>query len=325
MNVIIEKPLLWFKDQRENGRHEFMYNNLKKVLDEAGLRVIENNYDIRDDYGERIAPQNGFYLSYHSIGFKKSVWRIKETPIPYFYSIDKRGHSGWSELSSTSPEYAKHVSGAKKFPERLGRDIRVTIKNWLIANNLSKYTQADEIHPLPDNFIFYPLQTNHDPVRVHDNFTQIKAILMISLYSFINKKHVIVKIHPYYGGMKIKFVIKIMERFNKFFHTSNMSLTKLLPACSRVFVANSGAGFEALIYGKPVYSFSASEYDMAIVRIKNIWEINKIFKTSLTFKTDVNPDSYLGYFFNEMAFDSRNEIDIKKKINKIIKVEQNNQ
>lgn len=322
MDVIIEKPLLWFKDQRENGRHEFMYNNLKKVLDESGLRIIESNYEERDDYSERIAPTNGFYLSYHSIGFKKNVWRIKETPIPYFYSIDKRGHSGWSELSSNSPEYAKHVEDARKFPESIGRDIRVKIKNWLIDNHLSKYTQSDEIHTLPDNFIFYPLQTNHDPVRVHDNFSQIKAIFMLSLYAFINKNHVVTKIHPYYTGIKIKFLIKVMEKFNKFFHTSNMSLTKLLPACSAVFVANSGAGFEALIYGKPVYSFSASEYDMAVIKIKKTNEIRKIFNKTHIFKTNVNPDSYIGYFFTKMAFDSRNETDIRNKINKIVDVVQ---
>lgn len=320
MKVVIEKPLPWFNDPREDGRHEFMFHNLKKALLELELDIQEIDYKSRDDFADRVPPENGFYLSYHSVGYKKNVWRIKETPIPHFYSIDKFGHSGWSEISSTSSEYYKHLIKAQKFSPVKGEKIRNSIKDWLITNNLSKYRQSDIVSKLPDRFVFYPLQTNHDPVRVHDRFSQLSALLMAARSAKLHRQHIVVKLHPYCRNKKIRIITTFLKATNKYFHTTTMSLTKILPKCSSVFVANSGAGFEGLIYGKPVFSFSASEYDMAAHRIYYPHQIDYIFTNHHSHHSDVCADSFIDYFINTMCFDSRSIEEIKERIRVIVNI-----
>lgn len=316
MNIILEKPLPWLKSKRDGDRHRLMYENIKYVLHE--FKTIETPIKYGEDMKERTPPLNGCYLSYHSIGNCPYVWRIKETPIPFFYSIDKYGYSGWSELSNSSDKYQLHLDKAKSVNIKDANDFCKKIYSWLVLGNFSKYKQTDIKFKLPNNYIFFPLQTLNDPVRQHDRLNFLKVLIHTSNLSKKYKKKLVVKPHPYCRSIKIRFLLKYLRITNPYLLITTASVTQLLDNSDVVITGNSGVGLEALFYSKKVYSFSNSEYDLACNLINDYSDIENVFTGS--YKSDVDPKAFLFYYFAEHCFDARNIQNISLVLKKIISV-----
>jgi hypothetical protein len=317
MIVTVEKPITWLRSKRDGDRHRLMYKNLLSALLDMNLEVHEIPIEHGHDFANRSAPSNGFSLSYHSVGYSRYVWRIKETSIPFFYSIDRRGHSGWSELSGKSQEYTDHLTKVKSVDDEVARLETRKIRNWLESNNLSKYEQKDVDYELPEDFVFFPLQTLNDPVRIHDRLDPVDVLVAAAGYAKKSQRHLVVKRHPYCQSIRVALLLNWICLTNPFVRSTNMSVAKLLPSCRCVLVGNSGVGLEALIYGKNVHTFSASEYEMVTHKIETLEDIGNVFENT---NDDSSPeiDRFVWYFLHSVCFDARDKTSIKSRIELII-------
>jgi hypothetical protein len=318
MKAYIEKPVSWLYSKSDGQRHKLMYKNLIRAIDELGIDYTEQNTYRHFDFQERTQKPDGFCLSYHSVGNTPYVWRIKETSIPFFYSVDRFGYSGWSELSTNSK---KHEGLIQSIDIQTAKDFCEAITTWLTSENLSKYSQSLNEFSFTDAYILYPMQVLSDKVSIHHNHHPLKILLWAAKAAKKKKQYLIVKRHPFCKNPIVGLFLFWFSISNKYFISSKASITKLLSNCKSVIVGNSGTGLEALIYGKSVHSFSSSEYRSATSFINSPNDILSIFEIE-----DNNPKSLeLGYKFSyyyltNQCFDCRDTASIKRKLEEIISI-----
>jgi hypothetical protein len=314
--VLLEVPTEWLVSKRDGERNCLMFDNLKKSLVRQELDICHEPIPFGQSFREIKAPDGGFTLSYHSVGNSPNVWRIKETPIQYFYSFDRFGFSGWSDLA-LRPNYHRELI----------EDINLTkaflftdnLREELIKSNSSKYKQSNIPFESNEPFIFYPLQMRNDVVAKLNRFD---PLIVLHKAAFLAKKfrtRLIVKRHPYCRNPWVSWALWKAKLNNPFVSITSASIHKILPNASKVLVANSGVGLEALIHGKQVFSFARSEYELATHRIDSLDELERVF-LSLQFIDNSWMDRFIYYFLNECCFDARNTDCIDVKLNMVIKI-----
>jgi len=313
MNVVIEKPITWLESDRDGSRNRLMYANLTLALRSIGANVHETETYYGNDFLERTAPIDGILISYHSVGNAPNIWRLKETPIPFFYNLDKLGYSGWSELAV---EKEKHEHIVASLDPRESEIYCKTLSEWLIQENLSKYSQSTSLSPLSQGFTLYPMQVRNDAVAIHNRLDPLDVLRTAAHICRKRKQTLLVKRHPYCTSPKVALHLKLTAAFNKYVQLTSASITSLLPACDRVIAGNSGVGLEALVYGKPVHSFARSEYEMATYQIHTHRDIEEALSGEPP--PQPNGQKFAYYFLSERSFDARNVDDIIKKLKTLV-------
>ena len=311
LNVAIEIPKPWLESPADGDRNQVMFSALCHVANENHYSCQWNEIAFRSEFLRRSAPDNGFRLSYHSVGDIRHVWRIKETAIPYLYTFDRLGFSGWAETSQFPERFINCIS---KVPNDQADAFCRDTRDWLIANNLSKYEQNDfKENTLPEDFIFFPLQLRNDIVSQFCFLDPIKVLIETSKISRERKQFLIIKRHPFCNNRLISTALKIVKINNPYIIISNASVNQLLQGCSSVIVANSGVGLEALIHGKPVYSFAKSEYEQGTTQFKNISDLRPLLDNHENTKSGW-ANKFIYFFLKRMCFDARNHDTIRKSI-----------
>lgn len=290
-----------------------MYATLTAALQQLGVTVQEIDVYYGNDFAPRTAPPGNVLLSYHSVGDSKNVWRIKETSIPYFYNIDRLGYSGWSELA-IKPEL--HIENIDKLDPIKSAEFQKKISDWLLAEKLSKYIQGGSPSPLESNFIFFPLQIRSDAVAVHNRIDPLKVLRAAAIAAWRQRKPLVVKRHPYCTSKRVELNL-LAHRLNPYVWMTDASVTAILPACDAVLVGNSGVGLEAIVHGKPVYSFAKSEYAMASFQIEKKTDLKKIFCKSHHPSHPIS-SRFVAYFLQERCFDARSIRDTFIKISHLL-------
>lgn len=313
MKIVLEKPITWLKSDRDGERNKLMYTNLSLALKSIGSDVTEMDTFYGSDFSERHAPPGGALISYHSVGGRPNVWRLKETSIPFYYNLDKLGYSGWSELSVNKKIHeGAIVNRNQNHAESFCR----AVSSWLIEENLSKYVQGSRYINEIEPFVLFPMQVRDDIVAVHNRLDPLRVLRVAAAMCKKHKRLLLVKRHPYCKNWKTASLLGLLDASNKYVRITDASITSLLPVCQAVLVGNSGVGLEAIIYGKPVYSFAKSEYDFASYQIESEEDIESVYFSSS--KPHPNGFKFGHYFLSERCFDARDIIDIKNKIQNLI-------
>lgn len=314
MKAVVEKPITWLYSKRDGHRNRLMYSNLIEAFRQLNIEFREEPIRYGSDFAARDAPENGFRLSYHSVGDTKYVWRLKETPIPYFYSIDRYGYSGWSELNVNA---ALHIPGIlSENPDAASIYCR-DLSEWLVRENLSKYTQSQINFDLNFPFIFFPMQVQSDTVAKLNRIAPTDVLLAAARMARATKKYLVVKRHPYCRNMRIYFLLKWLNRINPYVIQTDASIAKILPKCEALIVGNSGVGLEALLHDKRVFCFGESEYKVAAVQLKVIEDLSLVFHEN-TDSTVVTPYQFMAYYLRNKCFDARNIEDIRLRLSEIL-------
>lgn len=309
MKVVLERPVTWLESERDGDRNRLMYDTLLEALESIGSEVSEVDVHYGNDFMSRAAPNNGVLISYHSIGNSPNVWRLKEASIPFFYNLDRLGYSGWSELSVDRHKHEKIIAS---LDEMAAKNYCSNVAEWLVRENLSKYKQGNDSTVLPHDFIFFPMQVRSDRVATHNRLDPLDVLHEASKMSKDLKRPLLVKRHPYCDSKKTLAHLLYDSARNKYLRMTKASVTTLLRSCGAVVTGNSGVGLEAIFYGKPVYSFAKSEYDLVSFPIINKSDIRKIFKDN----GSPHPNGYRfgHYYLNRRCFDCRDVDDIRRKL-----------
>lgn len=312
--VKVEVPIGWMKSRRDGERNRLMFESLKKGLERFNFDVSFEEIPFNISFRSRTAPEGGFTLSYHSVGNVTHVWRIKETPVQHYYSFERFGFSGWSELSMAQDYHCQYI---KRVDSKLAETFTQQLRTQLISSNQSKYKQKDTPFTLEEPFVFYSLQKPGDIVA---SLYRLNAFDVLQQAAFLAKKKrikLVVKRHPYCLDPRVSWALFKATFNNPYVMITSASIHKILPLCRSVLVANSGVGFEALIHGKQVYSFGHSEYELVTNSLNSISDVEQIFST----QTVISPDlinRFIYYFLRQCCFNVKDANDIDKKLQKSI-------
>jgi len=314
--VKVEVPIGWMRSRRDGERNRLMFESLKKRLKNFNLNLSFEKIPFDISFRVRTAPKAGFTLSYHSVGNVQNVWRIKETPVQYYYSFERFGFSGWSELS-INKDY--HLNYIKQVDSGLAYKFTHQLRSQLILTNTSKYKQTDKPFTIDEPFVFYSLQKPGDIVS---RLYRLNAFKVLQQASFLAKKKrikLVVKRHPYCYDPRVTWALFKATFNNPYVIKTSASIHKILPLCSSVLVANSGVGFEALIHGKQVFSFGSSEYELATTPLNSIGDIDQVFSNQITLNTAwINRFVY--YFLTQCCFNVNDAKDIDNKLQRAIDI-----
>ncbi|MGH1369858.1 MAG: hypothetical protein ACRBCL_14700 [Maritimibacter sp.] len=270
-HVILELPNAWLSNPADGDRHLRLYLSIWQSLADIGVTVRAVPLPFGADTAVRIAHPDQLVISFHSRGPAGNVLRIKESYVPPYYTIDRLGFSGFSELAKFPEKFAGQID---TLPTKAAMKFVTQLKTEIVQGNLSKYGQpSGAAKPPPGPYVFMPLQTVEDPVASLSDLDQMEALEALASATSEMGWNVIVKRHPLCESDHVARELARLEGKYTNLMRSTASVHPLISNAEAVIGANSGVLFEALVHGAHVITFAQSDFRSATTPIKNCSEI----------------------------------------------------
>ena len=312
-------PIIEQKETYETIRDVFIkIFCILKNLDVAIIPFHQYNWRF---YKRKI--QGSFLICYHCFNIDGNNLIIQESQIPGKCSLDSRGFAGYSSICL--PGFEK----INKFIEGISKDDLIKwgkeYRNQNIERQVTKYSQSDVCEfDFQKPFIFIPLQI---PTDIVSKLCKVQTIELIELIIDYVKQHkdklkysFVFKAHPYNNSIKIQNLINNFD--DEHLITTSASIHKILSKknCLAVLTANSGTGYEAMYYGKPVYVTGFCDYLFAASSVLESKEqIYKLLDESKFIRDDLKQIEFMYFYENFYTKSKLDEKDIKEIIFKGIK------
>ena len=263
VGVCVPPPEIWITNDRFGETVRQVFKGLIAQLDDT-VDIMPIIFPYVRDVSRMKFPCERV-ISYHTYAQNRpNILHYKETSFKGECSFDETGYSG-AALSAQSavPSSLKAVPLSDKV---------VKYKQRHMSGALSKYTQPkiDDQKPLDDGFILIVLQSQDDSVGRWHNISPIEMIKTCSEFARDKNLRVVMKPHP---KEKSRYFMQQLESLADIYESltiSNQPIEALLPASRFIVTANSGVGFEALLYETPVITTAYSEYQPASLYAENI-------------------------------------------------------
>ncbi|WP_162620550.1 capsular polysaccharide export protein, LipB/KpsS family [Limimaricola cinnabarinus] len=311
--MALEVPEAWFRNPQDGTQHRIFYSTLLASLAEMNVLIDPVWLPRGAERAPRGAPPDRFLISFHSYGEAGNVLRCKESYIPPFYTMDRMGYACFSELALFPERFHDKISrqdpdAARSFLTDLGRDLRQA--------NRSKYSQPPKDGVRIDTgYVFVPLQIQNDSV-VRGSWLDASAALdrIVSAASGRGLKTVI-KRHPHCKSRKVARVLAEFGR-NPDVTVSTGSIYDLIPGAEMVIGANSGVLFEALLQDRPVISFAASDFGLAVQQVRSHEEL----VSAITRPAPPDPvwrQKFLFWYLNQYCVRADDSLRIRRRIQSV--------
>lgn len=270
-DIILELPLRWFRSSLDGERHQRFYLSIWQALSELGVTVRPIAAVYGADDAPRLSRHGQLVISFHSRGPAGSVLRLKESYLPPYYTADRMGYSGFSELARYPERFAAQLAAVD--PKAAARFV-ADLKEQVVATNLSKYSQrALGAVNLPETYVFMPLQTVDDPVAGLCVVPQLDALEWLLETTAALGWGAVVKRHPLCRSKEVETRLELLAQRHAHLLHSEASVHQLISGAEAVFGANSGVLFEALVHGAHVVSFAGSDFQTAVTQVSRRSEI----------------------------------------------------
>ncbi len=315
-DVVLEVPAGWFRSPLDGDRHRRLYVSLLVALSELDVMV----QPLALPYGADTAPRNPapgqVIVSYHSRGPAGDVLRLKESYLPPYYTVDRLGYSGFSELATAPERFAPQIAA---MPLDDAREMLGKLRREVIDANLSKYPQPDAAGPdLPHGYIFMPLQTMNDPVATLwrlDPFDVLRRLLRIAGE---DGPSIVVKRHPLCRSRRVARELADLSAAHDKLIVAETSVHRLIAGATAVVGANTGVLFEALIHGKPVVSFGGSDFASATTQIASLDALAPALAGEGAPRAE-DRDRFLGWYLTRYCLRADDIPEIKRRIEAAMK------
>ena len=299
--IEIAIPTVFFsRKKEEKSTYESVRNfyvNLIVLLSNSNKYVLVpfHQYNWRN-YRRRLA--NSLVICYHCVAKDNNTLVIQESQIPERCSFDTRGFAGFSSVSKNLDIIDSKLS---IFDDNFIAKRYLAISNSYRSNNISKYPQHHASFVCQKDFVFVPLQIPTDIV------SQLADISTIDLLKYAASKAndnimLVVKPHPYNNSSDITKYLKSQEN-NPNIVITETSIHEILAHehCRAVLTTNSGVGFEAFFYNKPVFVTGLCDYIYGVNEyIKAKSNIDKIFDPSFHPCAKTNLQERFVVFYNDL-------------------------
>lgn len=270
-DVILELPTAWFENSEDGERHRRFYVSIWQALGDLGVTVRPISLQFGADTAPRLSRHDQLVISFHSRGPVGNVLRFKESYIPPYYTADRAGYSGFSELARHPEQFMKEIENISSTAAICFID---ELKNEIVATNLSKYPQRHAgFDILPERYVFVPLQTIDDPVAELCELDQIEVLETLLQATATLGWGVVVKRHPRCRSKKVASALDRLSAYHPHMQLSGASIHRLIAGAEAVVGANSGVLFEALLHGAHVVSFAKSDFRIATTPVSRHAEL----------------------------------------------------
>lgn len=273
--IVVEVPVSWMKNPVDGHKHRFFINNLILALTERKIPLYFREVPFGADEAPRKPEKGTLVFSYHSWGDENNVVRMKEAAITPLFSMEFSGYSGWSDISLNFDEYREKVSALDE------NEVEKILDEWklkFIEKNESKYPQSDEALPDSANdFVFYPMQVQNDPVAIHSHYDGVRLLLDAADVAREKQVYLFVKRHPFCQSFAVEETITLLTQSNPWVVRTNSNIHHLIRESRSVITINSGVGIEALIDGASVFCAGKCEWQQCSNIIEDKKDLEKAF------------------------------------------------
>lgn len=293
--IVVEIPVSWAKNPIDGYKHKGFISNLIFALSERKIPLYFREVPFGADEAPRNPEKGTLVFSYHSWGNEKNVYRMKEAPVVPLFSIDSNGYSGWSDLVVNPNKYIEEINSIS---ESESESILTQWHHFFLETNASKYPQSKDLLSEDfDDFVFYPMQVQNDPVAVHSHYDGIQLLKDAAELANKNKSYLVVKRHPFCQSFAVQEAIEQLVETNSWVVTSNSNIHELIRKSRSVITVNSGVGVEALIDGASVYCAGKCEWQFACHPLESKDDLLKAFSKPST-GMNAHQKKYLSFLLN---------------------------
>ena len=292
-----------------------LYNNLVEVLVDMGIpyeKVFGQRFRVPDTFKEN----KDIYLSYHSSSNElyKNLWHIHTSPLPGYFSFDRRGFSCFSEpaINSNFFELSKLVD------IDLAREWYNTFSTNYINSNISRIQQPDQdAYNIPNDrpHIFIGGQLSFDSVLRSAHFDVQQYYNNIS--NMFPDHNIFYKGHP--GSQPGKPNTLIAPQGSNVIQYTG-SIHSIIKNADAVCVVNSGVGFESLLHLKHVFTAGRCDYQWVTHNLKSISDMNDMPNLIARKVDEDKVIKFLYYMANEVYVAVDDKQRIATAIEKAIKI-----
>jgi hypothetical protein len=259
---LVEKPLAyarvlqrlrqptWYIEYRDRPiTQAFRHGFADAIMRLGATLVLHANMRRHQPDAQSIA------LRWHTQGRRERVMHYKEAYLPHMTHFDRDGYSGWSEIvaekKSLRAEYPEPAAADAFFAE----DIRP-----FLAERRSKFAQSDAPFAEEPGFVFVPLQVINDAViALKHEEDYLPSLGNILRFLHAQGLRLVLKRHPQCRAPEVAAFLRQCEDAGLAVITT-ASIHDIIPRAQGVVTMNSGVGFEALLYEKPVVCLGRADY-----------------------------------------------------------------
>lgn len=257
-------PYFFSPTTTDESVHQRICGFLVKVLE--GLAAKDVAIVPRHQFRLNDAQPTGHWptVAYHTTGQHEGWWHLKDAAFSGYFRFDRRGYSGWSELTDLPDLPAEALAAPSVEIERSWQDLR----QRFVEGRISKYGQTAATVALPsDPFVFFPMQILDDTVAALADIPMLVAIeTLIEALPKMGYK-LVLKRHPKCRRPEIDRLLRQVAG-NPDVTVYDGPIHDVLATAAAVVTVNSGVGFEALLHERRVITVGASEYALATDRVR---------------------------------------------------------
>jgi SAM-dependent methyltransferase len=289
-------PLDWLSNPLDGQRTQRFFANLCCALGDLGASLDFVRVPFGSDVAPRLVGAGQLYLSYHSRGEQPGLWHLKETYIPPYYTFDRLGYAGWSELAVHPSRFLPAIDA---FDLDRARALIAELRDRFRETDLSKYPQADAPEEVvPEGCVFLPLQTTDDPVAGFCDFDQLEVLTALAAAGTRAGVPVVVKRHPFCKDPRVEDALRVVARHNPGVSVIRGSIHGAIARARSVVGANSGVCFEALVHGVPVFTFARSDFRIATTPLERPDALSDVLAASSTVPREF-VERFVGWYLAE--------------------------
>ena len=225
--------------------------------------IIYNHADISEIHGNVVPAKNTLFM-------KPTV------PTPKHTTLDTMGYGPYSSIAYTRPLF-------DDVPERVvDMFFNIKVAGW-IASKASKWEtfKTEDIAISYNDYYLLIGQCGGDSVVTRHEFGNYWSRLQAVAAELVKlgDRPVIVKLHPYTDGkdpaitgpdsLSTQMAAKLREA-GCIVYTGRANIHDFISKAHSVWLANSGAGFEAMMHHKPIISWGYPEYHWVTFDLRHL-------------------------------------------------------
>ena len=240
---------------------------------------------------------------------KKNLFFKPTVPKRGYTTLDPLGYGPYSSIYYEKPDFNTSTE------ETINSFYETQVKEW-IQQRSSKWEGSFNPDGLlvqeEDYYLVLGQCFGDEVVKRHDygSYREKLEAIVAEICRVDKKRKVVVKLHPYTNGESAdkvggfaslvqEYLEKISE--NVVVYSGNLSIHDFLPKCRCVFVANSGAGFEAMMHNKPIVSWGSPEYHWVTYKLVHLADTIRAIQTENWFNS-FSQQQFLYWYTNNYCF-----------------------
>lgn len=228
----------------------------------------------------------------HNFGDNPKFVYYMQMVIPWLFTIDQRGWCGGAEYADWYTDEYKRKD-----------DVIFDFYSLYVKMGGTKFWQPSGEYKGKDPFILVPVQLPHDEtIKHHSDITVEEFVTGLCKWSEKTKIKIVFKGHPV-NLQSMAPIKSIVTKYKTCEYVDSYSIQDLLEKCKCVYTINSGTGWEAMLYEKPVVTFGRSEYSCVTIP-GDLNDLDKCWNMIDTIDVE-RYKNWLDWFVGDICVDTR--------------------